>query len=64
MQSADKDERMLRSTPVVLLAVTASAVAGLLVAVELGRVWGLICVLVLSTGLAVGAKRLTARSRG
>jgi hypothetical protein len=52
---------MLRSTPLVLLAVTASAVAALLVAVELGRFWGLVAVLVLSSALALGAKRLAAR---
>jgi hypothetical protein len=52
---------MLRSTPLVLLAVAATAVAGLLVAVELGRVWGLVCVAVLSLGLAAGARRLARR---
>ena len=54
---------MLRSTPVVLLAVTASALLSLLAAVELGRIWGLVCVLALSSALAVGAKRLASRRR-
>ena len=52
---------MLRSTPVVLLAVTAAALVSLLTAVELGRIAGLACVLLLSSALALTAARLSAR---
>ena len=54
---------MLRSTPAVLLAVTAAALLSLLTAVELGRLAGLVCVLVLSSALALVAHRLSPRRR-